>query len=158
MAKFRGYNLNCEHITNHVHCTVWPKVLGPQVTQQNHGAQNGFEQTRKNSFFLAFKIFYGNHDNYFCVHNRLIQKLTTMDEGDKTSRGGGLPMLPGLYHRTFQPSQRGFFWVHMSVWRERKPEAEFLNFLGPQPSIPRNWLLKGTVALDDIFCSFPSYL
>ncbi len=38
----------------------------------------------------------------------------------------------------------------MCVWRERKPEAEFLNFLGPQPSIPRNWFLKGTVALDGL--------
>ncbi len=79
-------------------------------------------------------------------------EVLTMDEGrerDKTSRGGGLPMLPGLYHSTFQPSQRGFFWVHMSVWRERKIEAEFLNFLGP-----RNLFLKGTVALDDFFCSF----
>jgi hypothetical protein len=77
-----------------------------------------------------------------------------MDEGrerDKTSRGGGLPTLPGLYLSTIQPSQRGFFWVHMCVWRERKPEAEFLNFLGPQPSIPRNWFLKGTVALDGFF-------
>ena len=42
----------------------------------------------------------------------------------------------------------------MCVWRERKPEAEFLNFLGPQPSIPRNWFLKGTVALDGFFGSF----
>jgi hypothetical protein len=36
----------------------------------------------------------------------------TMDEGrerDKTSRGGGLPTLPGLYLSTIQPSQRGFF-------------------------------------------------
>ncbi len=71
-----------------------------------------------------------------------------MDEGrerDKTSRGGGLPTLPGLYLSIIQPSQRGFFWVHMCVWRERKPEAEFLNFLGPQP---RNWFLKGTVSRD----------
>ncbi len=55
----------------------------------------------------------------------------TMDEGrerDKTSSGGALPMLPGLYHSTFQPSQRGFFRVHTSVWREREPELEFLNF------------------------------
>ena len=77
-----------------------------------------------------------------------------MDEGrerDKTSRGGGLPTLPGLYLSTIQPSQRGFFWVHMCVWRERKPEAEFLNFLGPQPSIPWNLFLKGTVALDGFF-------
>ncbi len=74
-----------------------------------------------------------------------------MDEGrerDKTSRGGGLPTLPGLYLSTIQPSQRGFFWVHMCVWRERKPEAEFLNFLGPQPSIPRIWFLKGAQAWD----------
>jgi hypothetical protein len=74
--------------------------------------------------------------------------VLTMDEGrerDQTSRRGGLPTLPGLYLSTIQPSQRGFFWVHMCVWRERKPEAEFLNFLGPQPSIPWNWFLKGSV-------------
>ncbi len=34
------------------------------------------------------------------------------------------------------------------VWGERKPEAEFLNFLGPQPSIPRNWFLKGAQVWD----------
>ncbi len=28
---------------------------------------------------------------------------------DKTWGRGGLPTLPGLYHSTFQPSQRGFF-------------------------------------------------
>jgi hypothetical protein len=55
----------------------------------------------------------------------------TMDEGserDKTWGRGGLPTLPGLYHSTIQPSRGGFFWVHKCVWRERKPEAEFLNF------------------------------
>ncbi len=86
--------------------------------------------------------------------NECAQCVLPMDEGrerDKTSRGGGLPTLPGLYLSTIQPSQRGFFWVHMCVWRERKPEAEFLNFLGSQPSIPRNWFLKGTVALDGFF-------
>jgi hypothetical protein len=36
-------------------------------------------------------------------------------EGDKTLREGGLPTLPGLYHSTIQPSQRGFFRVHMFV-------------------------------------------
>ncbi len=43
---------------------------------------------------------------------------TLMDEGsegDKTSREGGLPTLAGLYHSTIQPSQRGFFRVHMFV-------------------------------------------
>jgi len=42
----------------------------------------------------------------------------TMDEGrerDQTSRGGGLPTLPGLYLSTFQPSQRRFFRVHTFV-------------------------------------------
>ncbi len=76
-----------------------------------------------------------------------------MDEGrerEKTSRGGGLPTLPGLYHSTIQPSQRGFFWVHMCVWRERKPEAEFLNFLGPQPLIDGIDFLKAQC--HEIFC------
>ena len=36
-------------------------------------------------------------------------------EGDKTSREGGLPTLPGLYHSTIQPSRRGFFRVHTFV-------------------------------------------
>ena len=46
------------------------------------------------------------------------KKHAIMDEGsegDKTSREGGLPTLPGLYHSTIQPSQRGFFRVHMFV-------------------------------------------
>jgi hypothetical protein len=52
--------------------------------------------------------------------------VTTMDEGrerDNTSRKGGLPTLPGLYRSTFQPSQRGFFMVHVCKGREswRKP-------------------------------------
>jgi hypothetical protein len=34
---------------------------------------------------------------------------------DNTWRVGGLPMLPGLYLSTFQPSQRGFFCVHLGV-------------------------------------------
>ncbi len=42
----------------------------------------------------------------------------------------------------------------MCVWRERKPEAEFLNFLGPQPLIPRNWFLKGTVSQDFLLLVF----
>ncbi len=90
------------------------------------------------------------HGNTFdrgptCENNGYVVFMDEGRERDKTSRGGGLPTLPGLYLSTIQPSQRGFFWVHMCVWRERKPEAEFLNFLGPQPSIPRNWFLKGTV-------------
>ena len=34
-------------------------------------------------------------------------------EGDKTSREGGLPTLPGLYHSTIQPSRRGFYRIHV---------------------------------------------
>jgi hypothetical protein len=34
---------------------------------------------------------------------------------DKTWGRGGLPTLPGLFHSTFQPSRRGFFWVHTCV-------------------------------------------
>jgi hypothetical protein len=44
--------------------------------------------------------------------------VVTMDEGrerDNTSRRGGPPTLPGLYHSTIQPSQRGFFRVHVFV-------------------------------------------
>ncbi len=65
-----------------------------------------------------------------------------MDEGrerDNTSRVGGIPTLPGLNLSTFQPSQRGFFRVHTSMWRERDPEPKFANFSGPQASIPKNW-------------------
>ena len=58
---------------------------------------------------------------------------------DDTWRVGGLPTLPGLYLSTFQPSQRGFFRVHTSMWRERESEPEFSNFSGPQASIPQNW-------------------
>ena len=39
-----------------------------------------------------------------------------MDEGierDNTLGGGGLPTLPGLYLSTIQPSQRGFYRIHM---------------------------------------------
>ena len=42
---------------------------------------------------------------------------------DNTSRRGGLPTLPSLYLSTFQPSQRGFFRVHVckerESWRKR---------------------------------------
>ncbi len=38
------------------------------------------------------------------------------EEGDNTSREGGLPTLPGLNLSTFQPSQRGFFRVHVCEW------------------------------------------
>ncbi len=105
---------------------------------------------------ILSKLVIGSTHRTLCCMEYLnnLWGLGAMDEGrerDQTSRGGGLPTLPGLYHSTFQPSQRGFFWVHMCVWRERKPEAEFLNFLGPQPSIPWNLFLKGTVALDGFF-------
>jgi hypothetical protein len=39
-----------------------------------------------------------------------------MDEGrerDNTSRKGGPPTLPGLYRSTIQPSQRGFYRIHV---------------------------------------------
>ncbi len=36
---------------------------------------------------------------------------------DNTSRRGGQPMLPSLYMSTFQPSQRGFFRVHVCKGR-----------------------------------------
>ncbi len=47
------------------------------------------------------------------------------------NRGGGPYTLPGLYPRTFQPSQRGFFRVYPCVWREREPDPEFFNFKTP---------------------------
>jgi hypothetical protein len=53
--------------------------------------------------------------------------------------GGGLPTLPGLNLSTFQPSERGFFRVHTSMWREREPGPKFSNFSGPLASIPQNW-------------------
>ncbi len=61
------------------------------------------------------------------------------EERDNTLEGGSLPTLPSLYLSTFQPSQRGFFRVQTSMWREREPEPEFSNFSGPQASIPQNW-------------------
>jgi hypothetical protein len=57
---------------------------------------------------------------------------------DNTWGRGGLPTLPSLMLSTIQPSQRGFFRVHMSLWRERDPEPEFTNFSGPQASVPKN--------------------
>ncbi len=79
----------------------------------------------------------------FCVQDQPVcGSGGHMDEGwerDKTSRKGGLPTLPSLKLSTFQPSQWEFFWVHTCVWRERKPEAEFSNFSGPQASIPQYW-------------------
>jgi hypothetical protein len=35
------------------------------------------------------------------------------EERDNTSRKGGLPTLPGLYLSTIQPSQRGFYRIHV---------------------------------------------
>ncbi len=83
-----------------------------------------------------------------------IYRLETMDEGrerDNTSRRGGPPTLPGLHHSTIQPSQQGFFRVHVFVWRVREPVPEFSNFSGPQASIP--------IQLVDWFrvCSFVGY-
>ncbi len=52
-------------------------------------------------------------------------KGLNMDEGierDNTSGGGGLPTLPGLYLSTIQPSQRGFYRIHVCEggdnWRQ----------------------------------------
>ena len=42
--------------------------------------------------------------------------VLAMDEGrerDNTSRRGGPPTLPGLYLSTIQPSQRGFYRIHV---------------------------------------------
>ncbi len=41
--------------------------------------------------------------------NSLVYSMDEGRERDKTSRGGGLPTLPGLYLSTIQPLQRGFF-------------------------------------------------
>ncbi len=62
------------------------------------------------------------------LHSVFVEIMDEGRERDKTSSGGGLPTLPGLYLSTFQSSQRGFFRVHTSVWREREPEFEFSNF------------------------------
>ncbi len=52
-----------------------------------------------------------NHD--WCLKRfSTFDCLCPMDEGrerDNTSRKGGLPTLPGLYHSTIQPSRRGFY-------------------------------------------------
>ncbi len=57
-----------------------------------------------------------------------------MEEGGPTYAARSLPR----YISAFATRNR----VHTSVWREREPELEFLNFWGPQASIPRNWFLK----------------
>jgi hypothetical protein len=49
---------------------------------------------------------------------KLETDVRVLDEGserDQTWGRGGQPTLPGLFHSTFQPSQRGFFSVHPSV-------------------------------------------
>ena len=53
------------------------------------------------------------HFHFFMYSTVLV--MDEGSEGDKTSRERGLPTLPGLYHGTIQPSQRGFFRVHMFV-------------------------------------------
>ncbi len=61
--------------------------------------------------------------------------ILPMDEGrerDNTSRVGDPLTLPSLYLSTFQPSQRGFFWVHMFVEREREPSARIFKLLRHQ--------------------------
>jgi hypothetical protein len=75
-------------------------------------------------------------------------------ERDNTSGRGGPPTLPGLYHSTIQPSQRGFFRVHVFVLREREPVPEFSNFSGPQASIPRNWYIGFGFALSWVIHRF----
>jgi hypothetical protein len=64
------------------------------------------------------------------------------EEGIIHQGWGGLPTLPGLYLSTFQPSQRGFFRVHMFVEREWEPEPEFLNFYGISSTVLLDWFPK----------------
>ncbi len=52
----------------------------------------------------------------FIYQAQLSRAGASMDEGierDNTSGGGGLPTLPGLYISTIQPSQRGFYRIHV---------------------------------------------
>ena len=72
--------------------------------------------------FCRTKFFSWDREKALPIDQSEVKKLAlcvnTMDEGsegDKTSRKGGLPTLPGLYHSTIQPSRRGFFRVHMFV-------------------------------------------
>jgi hypothetical protein len=58
--------------------------------------------------------------------------------------GGGLPMLPGLYLSTFQPSQQGFFRVHTVRLCEGR-ESLSPNFQTFQDPINSNELV-------DLFC------
>jgi hypothetical protein len=52
-----------------------------------------------------------------CVCKNNIERIDLiMDEGrerDNTSGVGGPPTLPGLYLSTIQPSQRGFYRIHV---------------------------------------------
>ncbi len=79
------------------------------------------------------------HKKKLFLQTEFLDEPWMKEERDNTSRRGVLPTLPSLNLSTFQPSQRGFFTVHTSIWREREPEPEFSNFSGPQASIPQNW-------------------
>jgi hypothetical protein len=50
------------------------------------------------------------------------------EERDNTSRRGGPTYAAQSKPQYISASQRGFFRVHTSMWREREPEPEFSNF------------------------------
>ncbi len=63
--------------------------------------------------------YYFNKIVHLCIEENSVSFYATQpwmkEVRDNTSRGGGLPTLPGIYLSTFQPSQRGFFRVHTFV-------------------------------------------
>jgi hypothetical protein len=95
---------------------------------------------------IGADLWSGRHSLLHTVHTVHVHSVHTeqciqpwMKEiRDNTWGRGGLPTLPSLMLSTIQPSQRGFFRVHMSVRRERDPEPEFTNFSGLQASVPKN--------------------
>jgi hypothetical protein len=54
-------------------------------------------------------VFIKNTTVYVLSSELGLSQLWMKEERDNTWREGGLPTLPGLHLRTFQPSQRGFF-------------------------------------------------
>ncbi len=82
----------------------YPTNIIPGFRSFDSGAIRGWRLMSYDSAYFCFRLW-----------GPSVPHMDEGSEGDKTSREGGLPTLPGLYHSTIQPSQRGFFRVHMFV-------------------------------------------